>query len=263
MSWLNQLRKKERHGSRPRCILFMDGDREEVAARLTKLVCLPDVKVSSNDKWMPYDKPVKKEDGSWDKTPAAEVQLDKRNYLVSSENKEHLWKWWLATQTITPSWDIASTCSINGEPGLILVEAKAHETELTDPDDCSSKNWKNRERIGKAISEANCNLRLKTKNPWNLSRCDHYQLSNRFAWSWKLASLGVPVVLVYLGFLNAKDMASGKTMLFYSQPEWEGILKSYCKDNIDNTCWEKHWDFIAPFTPVIRSYNQPFDPKNS
>ena len=30
---------------------------------------------------------------------------------------------------------------------------------------------------------------------WGLSRDDHYQLSNRFAWCWKLATLGIPVVL--------------------------------------------------------------------
>ena len=74
MSWLEQLPKKERRGSRPRCILFMDGDRETVAARLTELVGLSSVKVSADDKWMPYGKPVKKEDDSWDKTPAAESQ---------------------------------------------------------------------------------------------------------------------------------------------------------------------------------------------
>ena len=263
MSWLKQLKPRERRGSRPRCILFMDGDREEVARRLTKLVGLSEVVASCKDRWMPYGKPIEKEDGSWDKTPADEVQLDKKNYLVSSNTKEHLWKWWLATQTTTPNWDIASTCSINGEPGLILVEAKAHETELTDPDYCSSKNTENIKQIGKAISEANRNFQAITKNTWKLSPDGHYQLSNRFAWSWKLASLKIPVVLVYLGFLDACDMDSPKTTLFHSKTRWERVLKSYCEGKIDNTCWEKHWNFAAPFIPVIRSYKQPFDPKNS
>ena len=31
-------------------------------------------------------------------------------------------------------------------------------------------------------------------------------MSNRFAWAWKLADLGVPVVLVYLGFFRALFM---------------------------------------------------------
>ena len=94
MSWNKQLDKCR--GSRPRCVLFMHGEREEVAERLITLVGLPDVKVSANDRWMPRGKPVQKGDGSWDKTPADEVQLDKKNCLVSSKIKERLWKWWLA-----------------------------------------------------------------------------------------------------------------------------------------------------------------------
>jgi hypothetical protein len=41
---------------------------------------------------------------------------------------------------------------------------------------------------------------------WTLSRDSHYQLTNRFAWAWKLASMGVPVVLGYLGFQGAAEM---------------------------------------------------------
>ncbi len=261
MSWLKQLPKKERRGSRPRCILFMDGEREEVARRLTKLVGLPNyVTVSPGDNWIPYGKPCQKEDGSWDKTPANEARLDKANCLVYPEIRNQLREWWLCHGGNTPNWDIASTCAIKGERGLILIEAKAHETELTEPNNYSSKNPKNFQRIGKAISEANDNLQQKTNGNWNLSLCGHYQLSNRFAWSWKIASLGVPVVLVYLGFLNARDMACDSP-IFKSEEDWKRILKNYSKSTVDNTCWEKRWDFAAPFIPIIRSCNQPFDPK--
>jgi hypothetical protein len=65
---------------------------------------------------------------------------------------------------------------------------------------------RNHDKIGSAIRQANTNLNLISPG-WNLSGDLHYQLSNRFAWSWKLASLGIPVVLVYLGFLNANDMS--------------------------------------------------------
>jgi hypothetical protein len=44
--------------------------------------------------------------------------------------------------------------------------------------------------------------------PFHISRDNRYQMSNRFAWSWKLASVGVPVVLVYLGFVGAADRPS-------------------------------------------------------
>ena len=42
----------------------------------------------------------------------------------------------------------------------------------------------------------------------------------------KPASLGIPVVLLYLGFLKAQDMA-GEGPLFRSEAEWTGILKDH------------------------------------
>ena len=192
VTWLEQLPKKERRGSRPRCVLFTDGEREKFAERLTELVRLPHVKVSADDKWMPFGKPVEREDGSWDKTPSDEVQLNKKNCLSACEIRKALGKWWLAIQATTPNWDIASTCRIHGKRGLILVEAKAHETELThyrdNRDNCSSTNPENIKQIGKAISEASRSLQAETKNKWELSPEGYYQLSNRFAWSWKLAT---------------------------------------------------------------------------
>lgn len=38
-------------------------------------------------------------------------------------------------------------------------------------------------------------------------------MSNRFAWAWKLATMEVPVVLVYLGFLNATEMGDQGSLL--------------------------------------------------
>ena len=262
MSWNKQLGKDWR-GSRPRCILFMDGEREKVAERLTNLVGLSNVKVSDDDKWMPYSKPAEKDDDSWDKTPANEPRLNQANCLVCPEKRNQLRDWWLCHGGNTPVWDVASRCRINGKRGLILVEAKAHETELTEPNNCNSKNPDNFQRIRKAISQANGHLQQKTEGDWDLSLCGHYQLSNRFAWSWKLASLGIPVVLVYLGFLNACDMDGPNTTLFNSKTEWKRVLKNYCKDKIDNTCWGETLDVEGtPFTPLIRTCHQPFDPKN-
>ena len=255
MNWLNKLENKR--GSQPRCVLFMDGEREEVAARLTELVDLPDVLVSPTDTWMPYGK-----------SDPAEAELDKADGLLPHDIQQKLGKWWLAVRrgnVTTPVWDIASTCSIKGKKGLILVEAKAHENELPTQGkrldkNASENSQENHEQIGRAITEANRGLQSNIGGDWVISRDSHYQLSNRFAWSWKLASLGVPVVFVYLGFLNAQDMACDSP-IFKSEEDWKRVLKNYSKNTVDNTCWEKRWDFVAPFTPVIRSYNQPFDPK--
>lgn len=267
MSWFRQLEK--RRGSRPRCVLMMDGSREEVASRLTRLVNQAEVSVSPDDKWMPYGKPLKREDDEWDKGPANEAQFGnpkKPNNLVQSEIHKALTDWWLAVRRgsmTTPSWDIASTCTIMGNSGLLLMEAKAHEKELGEQDQSGSSNPKNREQIGRAIAEASDRLASATGKRWGLSRDHHYQLSNRFAWSWKLASLGIPVVLLYLGFLNAQDMAD-RGPLFRSGAEWTYALKEHSSGIVDETCWGEWLDIMGtPFIPLIMGKEQPFDPNRA
>jgi hypothetical protein len=119
MEWLAQLPKKDRRGSRPRCLLLMDGHKEEVSGRLTRLVGLPDaVVITDSDIWMPYGKPVQRENGSWDKTPASEPQLHK--HLLLPTVRESLRDWWLAVngRATTPKWDIASTCIFKDRGGV-------------------------------------------------------------------------------------------------------------------------------------------------
>lgn len=265
MNWSEQLGKYKR-GSRPRCVLLTDGCADEVAERLTALVDHPDVVVSPGDNWMPCGKPIRKEDGLWDKTPADEVQLHKANCLVCSKVQKKLGEWWFAVQMqrTAPNWDIASTCTIKGKSGLLLVEAKAHVNELSAagkaiPKPKSHNSRKNHEHIGKAIKEASRCLRLVTGYNWNLCRDRHYQLSNRFAWSWKLVSLGIPVVLMYLGFLNARDMVGKK--LFLSTEEWDSTIKTHGGSVVDNTCWNQ-WLNISgtPLLPLIRAADLQFYP---
>ena len=267
MGWVEQLGKDNR-GSRPRCVLLMDGSRDEVAKRLTRLVNLPGVVVAPDDKWMPYGKPVQQQYGSWDKSPVKEAKLGKpnNNALVCRGVHQQLQTWWLAVPqgANTPNWDIASTCRIKGKQGLLLVEAKAHVNELSSSGKSlpkkSASSRKNHKQIDRAIAEANCNLQSVTGNPWKISRDHYYQLSNRFAWSWKLVSLDIPVVLLYLGFLNAQDMAQDGR-LFQSEVEWESTLKDYCDGVVDNTCWGKRLDFAGvPLLPLIRAFDQPFQP---
>ncbi len=106
-------------------------------------------------------------------------------------------------------------------------------------------------RIDSAMEEANVGLQELTGGPWALSTRHHYQLSNRFAWSWKLAMLGVPVVLLYLGFLNARDMQNeGNT--FQSKNDWRGTLLAYCHGVVDESCWDRILDVSGvPFMPLI------------
>ncbi|MCE2463233.1 MAG: hypothetical protein J4F46_04875 [Dehalococcoidia bacterium] len=109
---------------------------------------------------MPHGKPILN-NGSWDTVPAREVELDKPNNLVSPEAHRKLQTWWLAVirgNPTTPNWDIASACKIRGKPGLLLIEAKAHEKELSEQNECGGKNSENRERIREAIAEASVGL---------------------------------------------------------------------------------------------------------
>ena len=265
MDWLNHIGRNKR-GSRPRCILLMDGGREEVAGRLTRLVDLQsDVIIGGGDRWMPCGKPVQGEDNSWDRIPAREARLDGLTPLFTPDERcrrelgDRLRKWWLAVPkgANTPNWDIASTCTIKGQRGLLLVEAKAHSAELGESGSCGSRNRGNRERIRWAITEAAAGLQTASGTTWNLSPDSHYQLSNRFAWSWKLASLGIPVVLVYLGFLNAEDMAD-RGQIFGSAGQWEASLRAHSKEIVDDRHWGQWMDINGvPLLPLIRGVDQP------
>lgn len=264
MSWWNQLDKTR--GSRPRSVLMMNGDRETIAKRLTILVNHPHVKVRADDLWMPTGLPIQNPDGGWNLKPAAEAKLGEPNDLVSVEHQQKLRRWWLEVprNANMPNWDIASGCQIRGVPGLLLVEAKAHGNELDEAGKrlpTSLNGWKNHERIGRAIADAGVEFQFATKKPWAISRDRHYQLSNRFAWSWKLTSLGIPVVLVYLGFLNASDMA-GDGPLFRSEKDWTQAMTAHAKGVVPDSTWTSELDFDGvPLIPLRRVHDQVFDPE--
>ena len=255
-TWREQLDKTK--GSRPRCVLLVDGERELVATRLTELVGDPLVEVFVHDLWMPRGKPVK-EGNRWDPSPADEPRLDRDSGFVPAWVQGQLRDWWLAVKrgANTPNWDLASTCRVEGECGLLLVEAKAHTGELSDGG-TGATNARNLGSIGAAISGANDALTLITGGDWNLSKDHHYQVANRFAWSWKLASLGIPVVLMYLGFLHADEMRGGDNRPFSDQEDWASVLKKHTHGVVDAACWETRLEVKGtPLRPMVRSVEQP------
>ena len=251
-------------GSRPRCVLLADGSKHDVAERLNDLVRLPNVAVSANGFWMPRGKPVRTTQG-WDKRPGVEALLDRDVRFLPPEVQRQLRDWWLKVVrgANTPNWDLAATCKIEGRNGLLLVEAKAHSNELSNAGKSTpytESGWKNHERIGSAIEQARAGFRREVGGSWRLARDRHYQLSNRFAWSWKLTVLGVPVVLVYLGFLNAEDMALDGA-LFRSENDWIHAMKDYARGVVEDTCWGKRLVLNGtPFRPLIRAIEVPFTP---
>ena len=63
----------------------------------------------------------------------------------------------------------------------------------------------------------------------SISRDRCYQLSNRVAHAWWLANEGIPVVLLYLGFLNVQNMNNGKNILFQSPMDWDNCFLTHAK----------------------------------
>ena len=115
--------------------------------------------------------------------------------------------WWIKHGSRTPQWDLISKCKINGVDGLLLVEAKAHKSEVTGDKGKKHpkerKSLENHDQINNAVQEAGKLINnLNTDITVNLSIENCYQLSNRIACAWWLASHNIPVVLLYLGFLN-------------------------------------------------------------
>jgi hypothetical protein len=174
-----------------------------------------------------------------------EAKLGECAIFLSHAQRAAVTTWWLKHQygANTPNWDIASTCLIGNKAGLLLVEAKAHLRELDVKgkslnSKASVRSTDNHVRIGTAIDEANSWLeQYSGHHGWRLNRNGHYQLSNRLAWAWKVAELGVPVALVYLGFLNATDMDNASGNLLVSSAYWDNCLKNHSAGIIPPNAW--------------------------
>ena len=171
-------------------------------------------------------------------TAPEEARLGDTEGLLSPEHRDIVTSWWLAVRARanTPNWDIASTASIDGTQGLVLIEAKAHAAELKRAGH-GIRNQQNLDQIRGAVEEANAALEEITPG-WCLSCDSHYQLANRFAWSWKVASLGIPVLLVYLGFLNAVEMVD-QGEPFADAGAWEGTMRSHAAGVAPENFWEE------------------------
>lgn len=257
-----KLTSRAQGGSKPRCHRITQGTRDVVADRLTTLIHNWGA-VSRDDTWMPV--------GFEDTT---EAQLHRHQLFSDFDVRRELQEWWFAKVTprsLSPNFDIVSTCTIYGVKGLLLVEAKAHVEELTKEvkgksySSSSIGSIQNHDRIGECIVEANSDLIELTSLKWGLSRDSHYQLSNRFAWSWKLLQLGVPIILVYLGFLNANEMGVsdriGKNMkVLPDHQTWSNLVYDHSSKIVPKEVWNsKIFVHGQSFVPLIRSIEIPFD----
>jgi hypothetical protein len=247
---------KGSRGSKARCHFLTHGPDIDVAARLTSLV-KPFATIEAHDKWMPL--------GFED---TREAQLHSAAHLVDPDIGRELLAWWLGptrSSGTTPNIDIASTCTVGGRPGLVLIEAKAHESELESAGkplkpDASDASKAAHDAIGSAIGLARIGLSGAMPGEWGISRDSHYQLSNRFAWSWKLTTHGVPVVLVYLGFLNADEMEDRGVPL-RTPAAWDKLVRTHGRGIIPEEIWDRSSSISGvEFVPLIRSVERPLAP---
>jgi len=259
-----ELRRSQQKGSKPRCHLLTKGTKVEVALRLTSLID-PWGEVLPSDSWMP---------DSFDRSD--EAQLDKAEQIIASrELRTALRNWWLAAPTRnsrTPNLDIASTCLVEEMPGILLIEAKAHDAELRneergkplggeDNKGVSIDSRRNHVRIGACIQEASLALSGETRLAWAMSRDWNYQMANRFSWAWKLTELGIPVILVYLGFIGCDEMRKGISQRpITDEHDWDEMVRAHSRALFPCEVWNKKWSVHnQPFIPLIRAYKQSLD----
>lgn len=209
-------------------------DRAEFAVELLQLVAPVECRISASSQWMPRGR-----------TAPEEARLDTfgPRALPHSQAWSALRTWWLAHDrgANTPNWDIAATCEIEGTPGLILVEAKANVPELSASGKSleatpSATSGANHRRIGSAIQEA-CDALRQVSPSIAISRDSHYQLSNRVAFAWKLASLGIPTVMVYLGFVGDSGIADAGAP-FTDAAHWETCFTQYAASTVPKDLFE-------------------------
>ena len=72
--------------------------------------------------------------------------------------------------------------------------------------------------------------------------------------------LGVPIVLLYLGFLDAREMQDSGD-LFQSEDVWRDVMRDYCRSVVDESCWTRTLNVEGtPLMPMLGVFNQPFEP---
>lgn len=219
-------------------------DRPSFPDDLKKLLASVPITIASDSIFMPrgYEAP-------------SEARLERFGSLWLPESS--VWSvleaWWLRhlAGANTPNWDIVVGCLLEERPGLVLVEAKANWPELStagkplNPEaSCNSRN--NHKRIGEAIEEACMGWRTLNTHV-AITRDSHYQLSNRLAFTWKLAMLGLPVVLLYLGFTGDEGIRDAGAP-FSDDEDWQRAFRRYAHPVVPHELLERRLD-IGP-SPV-------------
>jgi hypothetical protein len=161
-------------------------------------------------------------------------------------------RWWAPLGGAKPKMDLICKIIINGKPGLLFVEAKAHEGELDwngKPlaDDASEGSRQNHDNIAAQIASANEHLNRNAYPGFNLSIGNHYQLANRVTYLWKLANLGIPTLLLYLGFTGDGYFPSDQIR---DDRHWLRIMGGYLQGVIPQDFPERMLRLKSSDTPL-------------
>jgi len=239
------------HKGSKRCILEFISSPDFIL-KTNKLID-PYANISFNDKWIPLGV-----------TEPKEGQIYSFLKPINKELAKQAKNWWIEYGSQTPHWDLISTCTINGKQGILLVEAKAHLGELDgerkgkpfDFKKATKKSVANHEKIKKAIEQTNNEINNKiTPDSISISRDNCYQLSNRIAHAWWLANQGIPVILMYLGFLNCVEMKDGNRTLFTEDKDWQVCFKEHANQvGVDSIIDEWLDCGESKFITICRSY---------
>lgn len=240
----------DRYESRLRCLELTGRGGTATAETLSSLI-KGFGSVAPDDAWAPRGK-----------NQVEEPRLDETTGLLKDPNlKNTLREWWVSPNSgsRTPTWDIASACTIDTHPGIFLIEAKAHLGELNS-ERISTREKRNIKHIHAALAEATDGWNniledyaeqrgFKLSHKVKLTTNTHYPVCMQFAFAWKLASLGVPTILVYLGFLNALEPDEKDTRIsFPNQALWSQCVFEKTSKPLPEEIWDE--TFIVGSTPL-------------
>jgi hypothetical protein len=186
--------------------------------------------------------------------------------FLSRVEEELLVTWWLVHRkgAKLPTWDlVVSALDSHGKKALILVEAKAHATELSSagklparrktPEE-QARSDANHARIFQAILEAKTALQQVVPT---IAICQgrNYQFANRIAFAWKLASMGIPVALIYLGFIGDTAIAR-PGMCFLAPADWQAAFQRHTANDFPIAMEGRKVDCgAAAFWLLVKDHN--------
>ena len=243
----------DRYASRRRIVELTSAPNAVVAEALSTLIDGYGT-VAPSSMWSPRGK-----------TSSSPIRLDEsQGFLKNPSHKTALHDWWIGdekdedvagvqrrmygasrTPARMPIFDLMSTLE---NDGMLLVSAAAHIGELNS-DHSHQREKTILPQIKRALEEASAgwnqmltahadSFGFKLSHRVKLSTDSHYRLSWHFALAWKLAQLGVPVVLLYLGFLDATELEPDGRLTFTDHAMWEKCVFEKTSKPLPEEIWD-------------------------